>query len=52
MPLREGESVTVETPGAGGYGPASERPAEAVAEDARTGKFSAAFVARAYGKAG
>ncbi len=50
MPLREGERVTVETPGAGGYGPPAERPAEAVAEDARTGKFSAEVLARAYGK--
>ncbi len=49
MPLREGQCVTVETPGAGGYGPPAERPAEALAEDTRTGKFSAAFLARAYG---
>lgn len=48
MPLREGESVVVETPGAGGYGPPAERAAEAVAEDERTGKFSAGFIARAY----
>jgi N-methylhydantoinase B len=50
MPLRQGEQVTVETPGAGGYGPPSERKADAKAEDARTGKFSAAFLVRAYGK--
>ncbi|MEZ5815640.1 MAG: hydantoinase B/oxoprolinase family protein [Hyphomicrobiaceae bacterium] len=50
MPLREGESVTVETPGAGGYGPPAERPAEAVSEDRRTGKFSGDFLVRAYGR--
>ncbi len=48
MPLSEGESVIVETPGAGGYGPPNERAAQAIAEDERTGKFSAAFMARAY----
>jgi N-methylhydantoinase B len=50
MPLEVGESVTIETPGAGGYGPPEERRPEAVAEDARTAKFSAAFLVRAYGK--
>ncbi|GGH44873.1 hydantoinase B/oxoprolinase family protein [Frigidibacter albus] len=44
----EGSSVTVETPGSGGYGPAKERSAEAVAEDARSGKFSDGFLRRNY----
>lgn len=37
-PLRPDQSITVETPGAGGYGPASERPADLVAEDIASGK--------------
>jgi len=48
MPLREGESVIVETPGAGGYGSPSERSAEAIDEDVRSGKFSGTYVARHY----
>lgn len=44
----EGSSVTVETPGSGGYGPAEDRSAEAVAEDARSGKFSEDFLRRNY----
>ena len=48
MPLKEGESVIVETPGAGGYGPPAERAAEGIAEDERSGKFTPAYVARHY----
>ena len=43
-----GQAIVVETPGAGGYGPAAERSREAVAEDLRSGKFSEAFVRRHY----
>ncbi|MBL8669692.1 MAG: hydantoinase B/oxoprolinase family protein [Alphaproteobacteria bacterium] len=45
------DSVVVETPGAGGYGPPSGRSAEALAADARGGKFSAAYRRRYYGSA-
>ncbi|MGE0768410.1 MAG: hydantoinase B/oxoprolinase family protein [Hyphomicrobiaceae bacterium] len=48
MPLREGEAVVVETPGAGGYGAPAERTTEAVNEDLTSGKFSEAYVVRHY----
>jgi N-methylhydantoinase B len=48
MPLRAGESVVVETPGAGGYGPPSERRPDALAEDERTAKFTPTFMAEHY----
>ncbi len=48
MPLRAGESVTVETPGAGGYGDPARRSRDAIAEDARTGKFSRPFIGAHY----
>jgi N-methylhydantoinase B len=44
------ESVIVETPGAGGYGPPGERSAEAVEEDAESEKFSTDYLARNYGR--
>ncbi|MEZ5855035.1 MAG: hydantoinase B/oxoprolinase family protein [Hyphomicrobiaceae bacterium] len=50
MPLRQGESVIVETPGAGGYGPPSERSQEGLAEDERSGKFSPGFMKAHYQK--
>lgn len=50
MPLRPSETIIVETPGAGGYGPAKERSNEAVAEDLRSAKFSEGFAHRHYGK--
>ncbi|MCC6304895.1 MAG: hydantoinase B/oxoprolinase family protein [Rhodobacteraceae bacterium] len=48
--VRRGDHVIVETPGAGGYGPPAERAPEALARDRASGKFSAAFIARHYGK--
>jgi N-methylhydantoinase B len=42
-------AIVIETPGAGGYGPPAERDAAALAEDARSGKFSQGFMARHYG---
>jgi N-methylhydantoinase B len=48
IPLRAGESVVVETPGAGGYGPPSERRPDALAEDERTAKFTPTFMAEHY----
>ena len=50
MPLKANESVIVETPGAGGYGPPSERSAEALAEDRLSAKYSEEFLSRSYGK--
>ena len=44
-------AIVVTTAGAGGYGPAGERDAEAIAEDRRSGKFSPAYLEREYGKA-
>ena len=43
------QCVVVETPGAGGYGPASERAPERIAADRDSGKFSGAFLKRHYG---
>jgi N-methylhydantoinase B len=48
MPLHQGQSVIVETPGAGGYGAPSERVPDAVEEDRRSGKFSPAYLERHY----
>ena len=45
----DGERVVVESPGAGGYGPAADRPQVLLDEDRRSGKFSAAYLARHYG---
>jgi len=42
------QAVLIETPGAGGYGPAAERDEGAVARDAQTGKFSPAYLDRHY----
>jgi N-methylhydantoinase B len=49
VPLGPDDAVVIETPGAGGYGPPSEREAEAVAADYRSGKFTAEYLARYYG---
>jgi N-methylhydantoinase B len=43
------QALVVETPGAGGYGPPSERSAEALAEDSASGKFTSGFMRRHYG---
>jgi N-methylhydantoinase B len=49
VPLAPDQAVIVETPGAGGYGAPSERDPAALAEDARSGKFSQPFIAAHYG---
>jgi N-methylhydantoinase B len=49
VPVSPDEVVVVETPGAGGYGPPSERAPDAVAADAASGKFSPNYLARHYG---
>ena len=40
--------VSIETPGAGGYGPPRQRSREKIAEDARSGKFSKAYMRKHY----
>jgi N-methylhydantoinase B len=42
--------VVIETPGAGGYGPAAERDPEAIAADNKSGKFSAPYMTKNYAK--
>ena len=41
-------SVCIETPGAGGYGPAQERDGESLLDDLRSEKFSAEFMEKFY----
>ena len=48
IPIRADERVVIETPGAGGLGPPAERGADELDEDARSGKFSAEYLARHY----
>lgn len=48
--LKKGERIRLETPGGGGYGPASERKPERIAEDLRLGYVTEAGVARDYGR--
>jgi len=47
--IPEGSLLVVTTPGAGGYGPPTERLPEKVAEDGVSGKFSPDFVHAHYG---
>ena len=47
--VNEGESIVIETPGAGGYGAPQKRSAQALAADLASGKFSAAYLKRHYG---
>lgn len=47
--LSPDQSVTIVTPGAGGYGPPDERAPVAIEADWRGGRFSASFVERSYG---
>ncbi len=49
--LVQGQSVLLETPGGGGYGPASDRPAEAVARDVAQGYLTPDAADAAYGPA-
>ena len=42
--------VSIETPGAGGYGPPRHRSREKIAEDVRSGKFSKTYMRKHYGK--
>ncbi len=47
--MRAGDSMRIETPGAGGYGPPAERSPELIAADLRDGKVSRAAAERDYG---
>ncbi|MFC4564113.1 hydantoinase B/oxoprolinase family protein [Nocardiopsis mangrovi] len=49
LPLGRDDVVTLRTSGAGGYGPAFERPAEEVLRDVNRGVVSAAAARRDYG---
>lgn len=48
QPLSEHQAICILTPGAGGFGEPKERPAEMQREDADSGKFSRAYMARNY----
>jgi N-methylhydantoinase B len=50
--IKLGTKVTVETPGAGGYGSPSDRDAEAIASDLNSRKFSEGYIANNYPKSG
>ena len=52
MVIRSGDSVIVNTPGAGGYGEPGDRDAVLLAEDRLSGKFSDAYMATHYGRSG
>ena len=47
--LRQGQSVILQTPGGGGYGPAEDRAADAVARDVARGLLSPQHADEAYG---
>ena len=49
MKLKRGQSVRLETPGGGGYGPPEQRAPEAVARDVALGYLSAAQATLTYG---
>jgi N-methylhydantoinase B len=49
MLVREGETIIVESPGAGGYGPPQERNRTAIEMDLLNGKFSESYTDRHYG---
>ncbi|GAA2781233.1 hydantoinase B/oxoprolinase family protein [Kitasatospora sp. CM 4170] len=49
LAVREGDVLRCESGGGGGYGPVSERPAEAVREDLRQGLLTRERAAAAYG---
>jgi N-methylhydantoinase B len=46
--VHAGERILVETPGAGGYGPADARAPEDIARDLAVGKFTVDYVGRNY----
>jgi N-methylhydantoinase B len=48
--LGPADAIAVETPGAGGYGPATERSDQDIRDDVGSEKFTADFVERHYGR--
>ena len=50
LELRPDQLLIVETPGAGGYGPATERASSDIESDRRSGKFTTAYLRRHYKK--
>lgn len=48
--LSAGQSIRLETPGGGGFGPPDRRSPEAIANDLRAGKISRAAVLEGYGE--
>jgi N-methylhydantoinase B len=48
--VRPDQSIVMETPGAGGYGAPAARDPERLAEDRRSAKFSADYLAKHYGR--
>jgi N-methylhydantoinase B len=48
--LNPDNAIAVETPGAGGYGPPTERTVEAITNDHNSGKFSDAYLEQNYGR--
>jgi N-methylhydantoinase B len=48
--LTPNQAVVMETPGAGGYGDPTERTPDLLKRDAESGKFSSAYLRRAYPK--
>jgi len=49
VPFSPDHAIVIETPGAGGYGPPTERDKTTLAADYRSGKFSGAYMAEHYG---
>jgi len=49
-PLKKGDIVRIETPGGGGFGPASERSDAALAADLRDGKITEGFIRTEFGE--
>jgi N-methylhydantoinase B len=47
--VHSGETIIVESPGAGGYGAPSERSRDAIAADQLSGKFSKSYIDQCYG---
>ena len=47
--MMPGDSMRIETPGGGGYGPAAQRALQALAQDLRDGRVSRAAAERDYG---
>ena len=48
--LVDGDAATIVTPGAGGYGPSSERNGESLSRDLAEGKVTRAVAGSAYGR--